>query len=281
MICELCHQDRELKKSHMIPRFVGKWLKANSETGYLSQSIRLNRRLQDFPTERRLCGDCETRFSRWETHFTRKVFLPYLNEGIREFKYDDWLLRFAVSLLWRLGISATSSFRTQFPKLASQVEDAISVWRMYLLNDVPMTQSYAFHLYFVDSSKPTSTEDYDRNTVDGTLSTNGIEVCGFVKLPSMVFFSGISPRHPSKMKYTRIHKQGELFASRQVISNSVLPAAYGARAYEYSRLSRVTAGEAAVQIRKELRREANKSKDPNAFANLLLERYLKSKRKAG
>ena len=33
--CALCGQQKDLRKSHIVPRFVGKWLKSTSATGFL------------------------------------------------------------------------------------------------------------------------------------------------------------------------------------------------------------------------------------------------------
>jgi len=34
-ICSLCKQNKEIRRSHIIPRFVSKWLKTTSATGFL------------------------------------------------------------------------------------------------------------------------------------------------------------------------------------------------------------------------------------------------------
>src|SRR5262245_9124045 len=98
MICNLCLCDRQLRESHVIPKFVAKWLKDSSATGYLRQGIEPNLRKQDFSTAQLLCSDCENRFSRLENLFAETIFFPYLNDGKREFEYTDWLLKFSVSL---------------------------------------------------------------------------------------------------------------------------------------------------------------------------------------
>ena len=42
-ICALCHESKELKESHFIPKFVGKWLKKTSATGYLRNVDNINK----------------------------------------------------------------------------------------------------------------------------------------------------------------------------------------------------------------------------------------------
>ena len=140
MICKLCQKNRDLKESHIIPKFVARWLKETSATGYLRQGFQPNLCRQDFSTEQLLCGDCENRLSRWEKIFAESIFFPYLNEEKREFEYTDWLLKFSVSLIWRLGVSELDDFQKYQPRLASDLEKALSVWRNYLLDDLPMQE---------------------------------------------------------------------------------------------------------------------------------------------
>lgn len=127
MLCKLCQKNQDLRESHIIPKFVAKWLKESSATGYLRQGVEPNLRKQDFPKERLLCGDCENRFSRWENIFAEKIFLPYLNDGKREFEYTDWLLKFSVSLIWRMGISELDEFRDYKPNLVGDLEKALAI----------------------------------------------------------------------------------------------------------------------------------------------------------
>ena len=46
-ICALCKDETNLKESHLIPKFVGKWLKRTSATGYLRDIKNINKRQQD------------------------------------------------------------------------------------------------------------------------------------------------------------------------------------------------------------------------------------------
>lgn len=38
-ICALCGKNAELRESHLIPKFVGEWIKRTSATGYLRQVV--------------------------------------------------------------------------------------------------------------------------------------------------------------------------------------------------------------------------------------------------
>lgn len=64
--CQLCKTKSQLMRSHFIPKFVGKWLKKTSMTGYFRTNDNVNKRAQDTPKEYLLCGDCEKLFSAFE-----------------------------------------------------------------------------------------------------------------------------------------------------------------------------------------------------------------------
>ena len=69
--CSLCEHDRDLQESHIIPKFVGKWLKKTSATGFLVNANHASKRVQDLITLNLLCRDCEERFSKFETYFAK------------------------------------------------------------------------------------------------------------------------------------------------------------------------------------------------------------------
>src|SRR6266851_9905170 len=95
--CRLCGTETALIQSHAIPAFASRWLKQTSATGFLRGFHVPNQRMQDFPTLRLLCRECEQRFSASEKQFAEFVFVPF-HEGRTRFQYEDWLLYFAVSL---------------------------------------------------------------------------------------------------------------------------------------------------------------------------------------
>jgi hypothetical protein len=286
MICSLCLKDQELRESHIIPKFVARWLKETSATGYLRQAIQPNIRTQDFSTERMLCDNCENLLSQWENKFAESIFFPYHNSGKREFEYDDWLLKFSVSLIWRLGIADLEDFRSYQPQLITHVERALSIWRKYLLDDVPMQESYGFHLFFMDYVKtvqggsiPEGFHWYTLRGVDGTLPANDSEVYGFVKLPAMVFFSGIMPRRPSKLKNTRILERGKIKASDQVISNRVFGEFYIDRAEKTWAMIETTSERQREKIQESIDRNPGKNLKSHSFQVFLAEQYWKSRQK--
>ena len=66
----------ELKESHVIPSFVGRWLKRTSATGYLIavDTEGTAERSQDLYKTQLLCISCESILNQHETYFANKIF---------------------------------------------------------------------------------------------------------------------------------------------------------------------------------------------------------------
>src|SRR5665647_1861288 len=100
-ICRLCDCEKTLKESHIIPKFVFRWMK---KTGgkYIRKADNPNKRVEDGVKDYLLCNDCEQLFSKLEDKFARDIFYPYSNSNIDTFKYDNELIKFSISVLYRL-----------------------------------------------------------------------------------------------------------------------------------------------------------------------------------
>jgi hypothetical protein len=101
-LCRLCHQSDSLQDSHIVPRFVSKWLLESSPTRGLRDLATPNRRRQDLPTLPFLCSKCEQLLSRWESEFAAKLFLPLHRHEATPFRYGPWGMKFAASVVWRV-----------------------------------------------------------------------------------------------------------------------------------------------------------------------------------
>src|ERR1035437_4486865 len=99
--CLLCQNQRALRKSHLIPKYIFKWLK-DTGSGHLRSCENLNLRIQDGPKHHLLCQDCKDLFSGFETYFAKQIFYPIVNEGATIFCYNEKLQKFVISVLWRL-----------------------------------------------------------------------------------------------------------------------------------------------------------------------------------
>ena len=98
--CALCQEAKELKKSHIIPRFIAKWIKKTSETGKFRDLD--YKRIQDSVKSYLLCEECENKISIYEQYFAEKIFHPTINSTSSDVEYDIKLLKFIVSISWRV-----------------------------------------------------------------------------------------------------------------------------------------------------------------------------------
>ena len=151
VLCRLCQQDRPLQNSHIIPRFVSKWLLKSSPTRGLRDLHTPNRRREDTPTVPFLCSDCEGIFSPWESRFAAEIFLPlHLNQK-NFFHYGSWGLKFAASVVWRVlteslehGPGRSTLEQSRVARVAEQT------WRSFVLEKVRHPDRFEVHAIPLD-----------------------------------------------------------------------------------------------------------------------------------
>lgn len=158
--CRLCCKTKRLCESHIIPKLVTGWLKKSSGTGFLRSSETPNRRAQDGEKEKMLCSGCEALLNQWETPFATEIFHP-LNRGeAMRFKYESWLLKFAVSVSWRV---LTSFKPYSLPEISEPgkalVAKALQTWKEFLFDQRPHPGSFEQHMIITDLIK--SAENID------------------------------------------------------------------------------------------------------------------------
>lgn len=150
--CRLCQQDRPLRDSHIIPRFVSKWLLESSPTGGLRDLATPNLRRQDTPTKPFLCSDCEQVFSRWESTYAARLFLPLHQNKADSFAYDSWGLKFASSIVWRVLTDSLEHGpgRLTVEQLCSAVS-AEQTWRAFILGTIQHPGRFEVHAIPLDT----------------------------------------------------------------------------------------------------------------------------------
>src|SRR5438105_3665023 len=90
--CALCATLAPLQKSHIIPKFVFRYMRTSSP-GRIRDSTAPNRLIQDGPKIPLLCAPCEERFAAWETPFAERIFLPFHTGACGNapvFRYQEW-----------------------------------------------------------------------------------------------------------------------------------------------------------------------------------------------
>lgn len=229
-ICALCGSYKALLKSHIVPKFTVDWLKRTSATGYLRDALQPNVRKQDGPKQRLLCADCEALFSIFEKKFAERIWLPYQDELCDNLEYEEWLRLFAISLAWRILTVNIEEFRREYPnstKLIKSMDEALSSWRSFLLNESSNPGPYDHHMLFVnhikitDEAKPALPDNflnYLRRSFDATPVVGPVSVSIYTKLPGIIFFSSIRPNKVSGWKGTRISRTG-MIGTGQTLEN--------------------------------------------------------------
>ncbi len=147
-VCKLCGSKKGLQQSHIIPKFVFKWLKESSATGYLRVGANPNIRCQDGLKTELLCWDCEQLLSSWENEVSKSLFYPYQSTK-QPLSYSEYLLKFSVSLSWRVltylmlddNIKADLS-----PSLTQKIEQVLATWKNFILDIKPNPGIFEQHL---------------------------------------------------------------------------------------------------------------------------------------
>jgi len=78
--CSLCLQPKPLRESHVIPAFVGRWLKKDIGDGVFIRASDHQTVKQDTTKLPLLCADCENLRSPAEKWFREHVFVPFFGE---------------------------------------------------------------------------------------------------------------------------------------------------------------------------------------------------------
>jgi hypothetical protein len=231
--CHLCDRNRELRESHIIPSFVYKWLKASSGTGHIRFGETPNLRTQDGYKAYLLCGECEGLFNSWETEFANSIFHP-LNQGIAStFKYGPWMLRFAVSVSWRvLTFFMKEMDLSHFPPpLQEKATVAIAQWKRFLLGATPHPSRFEQHMLPLDRIKkfthpetPPNINRYILRTVDiDTVHSGDKAAYVYSKMGRIVLVGFIEMPRPREWKGTKLHvKEGVLGSTHYI-----LPSGFG------------------------------------------------------
>ncbi|WGV57744.1 hypothetical protein QIH01_19935 [Brevibacillus brevis] len=159
--CALCKKQAELKLSHIIPKFVFRYLKKDSFTGRLRRISDPNVPQQDGDKLEMLCGECEGRFSLNETHFANKMYSPFKKDGFHGLPYEgNWLHYFITSVNWRTLVLDIEAFENDDDEKGKITDKQLAnlkrheeIMRSYLLGQRKDIFSIENHIFFFDTIK--------------------------------------------------------------------------------------------------------------------------------
>jgi len=204
-ICKLCQKDTQLRMSHFIPKFVGKWIKKTSITGYIRESNTVHKRAQDIAKEYWLCAECEGLFSSWERSFANKVLYPFVDYNECIASYGSWMPKFCASLSWRTltYIHSKSSNRNKVKNYIDAINSAELHLAQYLLNKEISLCQYEQHLFPLGRIESTTKRGLPSNINRYFLRTMAMDIIGnstdtfiYTKLPSFIVLGLVKVKDP-------------------------------------------------------------------------------------
>lgn len=223
-LCSVSYEPRE--ESHIIPKFVYRWLKASSTTEFMRFGPEMNRHSQDGIKDHFLCETCEDRFAALESTFATEIFHPFVADNFHEADYAEWMLKFAVSVSWRLlaykiDERSLPHFRGRH---TSSVTETLQRWRDYLLDRRDDIGEHEIHLLpltgIIDHSAsgvPKNINRYLRRTVEIEAGVSDTEAFTYYKLGPVIFIGLIAYPDLTHWKGTRISHGGR-FPPRDIIA---------------------------------------------------------------
>jgi len=222
-ICKLCHKKTDLKLSHIIPKFLYRWLKGTSATGHIRLGQNPNVRVQDGFKEYWLCDECESRLNAWETEFANRIFYPSVQEDKNSFEYREWLLKFAVSLSWRTLVYAKNIGVPHFSDEQKQEADlALETWRDFLLGNIKNPRKYQQYIIPVGIITKHSMPDLPRNmnfyllrSLQLDAVANKTQAFVYTKIPYFIFIGGVQLK-PKQWKDTMVHVRKGIIGGRNI-----------------------------------------------------------------
>lgn len=220
-ICALCGRKAKLCNSHPIPKFVVDWMKESSYAGYIRDPNEPNKPLQDIPHPPKLCSDCEGSLGKSEQCFAERIFKPFVFQEASEFDYEEWLLRFAVSISWRRVAGAQFLAGEVTEKTRLRFLEAERIWRDYLLGKRTDAGPYTQHLLLWQEPDDDATQSW-RNPMRRMLGDVHLEVVRsdgyefvFSHMARTTVVACIRPQDPRGFRGTRLRTRGRLRAAEQ------------------------------------------------------------------
>ena len=215
--CYLCGTVGPLCRSHIMPKFVGDWLRDTNVTGRLRSNKVPNKLIQDLEWRYMLCAACEGRFSVFEEEVCRTIFLPIHERKQDRFRYGPSFCRFAVSVAWRALVALKREGGLgHLNEIPAEVEAAEVVWRQFLLNGRSTSAPHVVHALPMDVPTNLNPEGVSphysrfvlRTPAVGTRCRDG---AGYViaKMARLIVFGTVAPGKERKdWKATQLHVEG-------------------------------------------------------------------------
>jgi hypothetical protein len=211
-LCALCLTNSDLQESHIIPKFVIRWLK----NGFpIRSNQNVNRRVQDGLKLPLLCRNCEQLFSGWEKRFSEQIFIPLHDSQpvTKRIEYRKWMLKFAVSISWRVIIhyKQISELDDYTDEQMNLVNEALEVWRKYLLDELPNPQKFEQHILPMDIISSHTVENFSpfmnrylTRSFQFDILTSEDSIIVYTKLCRLLLFGFVKEKNSNIWQGTKI-----------------------------------------------------------------------------
>jgi len=192
--CKLCNQEKEIVQSHIVPKFVVRFLKETGP-GFFRTFENPNIKHQDIAKLPLLCRDCEVMLSREEDYFNREIFHPLLKDQWTSISYSESLYFFLISVLWRNLVSKFEEYKKglkHFREILARTERA---WRIYLSNreNDPQTDVHLFITDILTDSIPVRRfNSYLTRAVDITIASSQKDCFVYTKFARFCIFAPLT-----------------------------------------------------------------------------------------
>lgn len=193
-ICKLCGCNRKLSDSHLIPKFIFRWLKETG-TGRLRNVYNIDKRIEDGIKQPFLCERCEEILRNDEDYFSRYIFYPVVNDNMSTFNYDKKLFRFVISVFWRILTegSIIPDYTDEFT--LQKFDEAKKEWAEFLLNNASTIKYNTLQMIIGGDLFHSEDNDnipkgdiiYFARAVDSAILSNTSKCYLYLKIPRFIF----------------------------------------------------------------------------------------------
>lgn len=209
-----------------MPKFIIDYFKQTGSK-FLRRFEAPNQRLQDGIKKHYLSHDAEQFFSVKEKWFAERIFKPFLEKGESNFRYDEQLHYFLISVLWR-GLLYQLEFPSIYNDPALDILKVVELdWREYL-SDGKQTLTFPdVNLWLTDHIKSHDTgikglDYYFTRTIDFTIicDPKGDYIIVYGKFLKFVFWSTIKDVSNFNNSAVRVQKSGGIIEYPQPFRDS-------------------------------------------------------------
>lgn len=213
-ICRYCGKQRELRRSHIISRFICVRLKRMPGSNpKLFRDDDLGDLVQDGEKRYFLCGECEQEFGLFEKAFNDKFLTPFYTTRNFSTRYGDWLPKFCALTLWRTGTALTEDPTAKDkPELVrALLARALGRWRAFLRGSAP--SCFVNEIHIIPLGNEPDLVLYADGVIEYAMpySDDGTEAFLVVKLTGLVVVGVLATNSRRRWQGTKIHSREGLF----------------------------------------------------------------------